>query len=104
MLLGSGQLKRAQVYPPALCKAICNGITKQRAHASQDICTIGSIEGGNWHCKLKVKKRTSWNNGFSLAFDDVNGKVLVPYMVRQARRDERLHFNDHNVYAKFPRK
>ena len=103
-------MKRAQVYPDELCKAICQGLKQQKLSDSHGMYMIGSIENDNLEQRMQDAKRSDEElHGEEedleeqfVAFDDVSGKELHPHLMRQARIDEIKYFKEHNVYTKVP--
>ena len=101
-------MKRAQVYPDELCKAICQGLKQQKLSDSHGMYMIGSIENDNLEQRMQDAKRSDEElHGKEedpeeqfVAFDDVSGKELHPHLMRQARIDEIKYFKEHNVYTK----
>ena len=58
MQLVNGRAKRAQVYPPELCKARCRGLTTQKERDTQGRYPIGIVEKPqdvHEECKEAVK-------------------------------------------------
>ena len=70
----SGRAAAAALYPPALCKAICRGLAKQRSY--DDSGLAGGQRFGRKELKAIVKK-----------LDKINGKI-----------DDIHKYNDDNAY------
>eukprot|EP00973_Karenia_brevis_P046741 6486121-Karenia_brevis.AAC.1 len=86
VILLSGRAKAAQVYPPALCRAICQGLLKQKEDDQRRRYVIGSLEAPQ--NKDEVKRRHEEARASArkahieeeeeaqYAIDDVSGRPL----------------------------
>ena len=98
--LMNGRARKAQVYPPALCRAICKGLKNQRAWDQQNSYLIGITEASDTvYQDCAEAKRTSKlaheedeKECHVVAYDDVTGAELDPRLVREARQAEMKYF------------
>lgn len=112
--LEGGRTRAAQIYPPELCKAICEGFKAQLeadrkgqfllAEIQQD----GNNNGGdmvNASRELKGRYETVVEDNseeMDTAWGDVSGAELNPAAVRAARAEEIEYVHKMNLYAKVP--
>ena len=43
-LKGGNRCSKAQVYPPALCRAICKGAAREREYRSRGLFAVGVVD------------------------------------------------------------
>ena len=91
ILLMGGRAKKAEIYPPKLCKAIIEGLVSQM---QED----GKIEKG---CIGTIMAIDALDD-YTQYWDDVSGEPLDPEGVHQARKEELVHVHRHQVYKKVP--
>ena len=96
----NGRAKAAEIYPPGLCRAMCEGFIEQLEadrkgqflFFNMNIDTItNSKQFMDEAKKIKEKHYTVEEDDqpqFEIAWDDVSGAELDPKVVRQARREE----------------
>ena len=84
----------AQVYPPALCKAILRGL---REHLEAE----GLIDE-NGHAAVCTDFVHNINDSTVEFYDDISGRKLNTDMVEAARREELAVFKAHDVYENVP--
>eukprot|EP00973_Karenia_brevis_P093559 12417904-Karenia_brevis.AAC.1 len=104
----SGRARKAQVYPPELCRAICAGIRDQKNYDGSGERLIGSFEVDRIS-KEDLKDMEKKSNGLHedhdqdmIAIDDVTGARLDIRLVREAREAEMKYFKKMGVYRKVP--
>ena len=116
-VLFGGRSKKAQVYPEALCEAICRGIKRQIELDKTRQFIIATLEAPDSRKEEKainamLNNRDAGNEPavcedqeaeLQQAWDDVSGKDLDPKMVRDARAEEMQHIKKTNLYTKVPR-
>ena len=112
--LESGRTKVAQVYPPELCRAICDGLELQlRAdrQAQFMIATVGTTENKSSTELTKeaneIKKRfqtveEDMDDQLEEVWDDVSGAQLDPNVVKLARQEEIGYIHKMKLYTKVP--
>ena len=92
----NGRAGHAQVYPRALCRAVCEGVASQKKIDScnlvmldvmslAEINDFGSDELHEVHSDME-------------AFDDVTNEPLLPKLVIKARAEELKYFDEMGVY------
>ena len=87
-----GRAKRAEIYPPKLCKAIIQGLIKQMI---QD----GRIVAGQIGAIMKDDEE---DYNYQQYWDELSGEPLDTEGVKNARKEEIQEFKRHNVYKKVP--
>eukprot|EP00973_Karenia_brevis_P025635 3536728-Karenia_brevis.AAC.1 len=106
----NGRARKAQVYPPELCRAICRGLKYQKEWDSRQEFMLGVIEP---HEQLHQEHKQAaeaaknaheddddeWYDG-TFAYDDVTGAPLDVKLVKAAREAEMRYFKTMNVYRK----
>ena len=100
VILVNEQAKAAQVYPPALCRAICSEFKEQLEADRQGTFLLANVDANginntkqliNEANRIKEKYRTfeeDQNEELEIAWDDVSGAELDRKAVRQARMEE----------------
>ncbi len=119
--------KKAQVYPPELCRTICRAIKAQKEEDKERSRVITIVEVGRDGDQKKVKelmnlarappmeedvpvKRCKSHEWYTTtvgemleeAWDDVTGEELDPEEVKKARAEEIEFFRNRRVYRKVP--
>lgn len=92
--LVSGGAAAAQVYPKALCRAICQGIVRQAQADAQELMSIdctGDIEINNLEHDA---------NDWMQYWDDLSGRQLDMNLTREARAEEIREVYRMGVYVK----
>eukprot|EP00973_Karenia_brevis_P017618 2418397-Karenia_brevis.AAC.1 len=106
--LMNGRARKAQVYPPELCKAMCRGIKEQKDHDAKREYLIGSFDvEQESHEQVKMAKMRADqihedHDEHMIAIDDVTGAKLDIKLVREAREAEMRYFKKMGVYRKVP--
>ena len=112
--LEGGRTRAAQVYPPELCKAICNGLSEQLQADRDGQFMLANVEASTTTSsgelkkaaeELKKKYRTveeDLDEQMEEAWDDVSGAQLDPKAVRAARGEEVDYIHKMNLYTKVP--
>ena len=123
-----GRARRAEEYPPALCRAICRGIQQQQLMDKSGMCCTLGLESSDLEqvlCRagcpshsidrqheddldddqlvkellaLRIK-----HGGQAWATDDLTGSILDPELVQKARALEMVYFRRMVVYTKVDR-
>ena len=102
-----GRAKRAQLYPRAFSRAVCDGIAAQkRLHSlglqHRELLSVTEM-------REAVRKLTGKSGSIEelhepepedVAFDDQSGSALDPSLVREARKAEIAYFKQMEVYEK----
>ena len=117
--LFSGVAKQAQVYPPGLCDAICQGLVQQIQMDQKGQFLIATLSLGDTEdktCQELIASvlptetngagpTTEEDNEAALmeAWDDVSGKELDPDKVTAARQEEVAYIHKTRLYTKVPR-
>ena len=104
--LMNGKAKRAQLYPRAFSKAVCEGIAAQKKLHSlglrqSPLMNVDEMDEAVTKLTGKVGHVEMLHED-EIAMDDQSGGELDPQLVRQARRSEIEYFKDMNVYCKVP--
>ena len=98
-LLG-GRARLAQVYPPALCRAILEGLKALMYHdgrlSFENTGTVIPADAPEGNL-LQL-----YSDELPARWDDVSGLPLDPTMVAQARAEELIGVHWHNVYEEVP--
>lgn len=123
-----GRAKLGQIYPRALCQAVCAGIAAQTKAerlravgmpilsleemsslalaAVEHEVTMGMVESGKRDFELQAKENPSQVLHEDVedwwAKDDVSGEALDPAKVKEARREELAYFRSMGVCEKVP--
>ena len=111
----SGVARKCQVYPPAFCRAVCEGTAAQkRLHVlgmrSEPLMSmeemISMVPKDAHHSKdpsrdLHEEDAEALPEG-TVAWDDQSGAWLQPELMAKARREEIAYFKAMNVYRKVP--
>jgi hypothetical protein len=100
-----GKAKRAQLYPRAFSRAVCEGIAAQkRLHSlglrSRPLLSFDEMDDAV--SKLTGAKGPAEALHEEMAFDDQSGAELIPAEVKKARKSEIEYFKSMNVYVKVP--
>ena len=116
--LFSGVSKQAQVYPPGLCDAICQGLKDQIEMDRTGrflLATVSLNDDDGDHqsvianmmqasdAKIGSTVEESQEEALMEAWDDVSGKELDPNKVVKARREEVEYIHKTRLYTKVPR-
>ena len=108
-----GRAKAAERYPPALCRAICRGLTKEVQNHVQHLNAVVEVsapvaktalanpEEFHESMEQEFRKLAEWNGGG--ACDDVTGMPLDRQKVQKARAEEIEYVRSKNVWTKIPR-
>ena len=114
VILRNGRATAAEVYPPGLCRAVCQGLIEyNEVHKLWQFSIAGVDKDGkgDGHLmnkgakQLKEQSQTvEGNNGdeLELAWDDVSGASLDPSAVRRARAEEVEYVRTMKLYTKVP--
>ena len=110
MALINGRPKMAQVYPPKICQAICEGL-RQQMKADQDgrflLATLKQSEGVHketQEMKKRFKTFEKEDNETTMqeVWDDVSGAELDLKLVKEARLEEIEYVKTMDFYTKVP--
>ena len=101
-----GKAKRAQLYPRAFSRAVCEGVAAQkRLHGlglqHNELMSVEAMRAA----VVTLTGKSGPADGLhedEVAFDDQSGAVLLPSLVREARKSEISYFRDMRVYDKVP--
>ena len=93
--------REAQIYPPALCQAVAEGIRAQKMIGETNLCglelrDLGIVDEDITPIDLQHDDEDQdliWE-----AWDDVTGKELKPALVKAARSEEMKYVSDMGVY------
>ena len=113
VVLEGGLTRKAQVYPKAFCKTICEAVAAEKRLRALGLVAWSLEDMELAIDSLQQDKRYGDNPGQELhedelsfdayvAQDDVSGEPLEPKLVKVARREEIQYFKDMNVYRKVP--
>ena len=112
VVLINGRAKAAQVYPPALCRAVCVGFIEQLEVDRKGQFIIANVSTNNNTKDLmeeaetiKARYKTIEEDDspdLEVAWDDVSGAELDPKAVRKARVEEIEYVRKMNLYTKVP--
>ena len=112
VVLINGGPKAAQVYPSALCKAVCQGIRQQIIVDGKGQLLLAQVDGEASSGELmKVAKELQSRckvveedeqEGLEEAWDDVSGAQPDPTAVRAARIEEVEYIHKMALYTKVP--
>ena len=112
VILINGRAKAAQVYPPEVCRAICQGLIEQieADRMGQFFIAEINLDGtgkGNQMMKeaesIKEKYKIveeDYDQQLETAWDDVSGSELDPQSVKKARAEEIEYVNKMKLYTK----
>lgn len=92
--LVSGRAAAAQVYPKALCRAMCQGIVRQAQADAQELMSLectGDVENNNVEHE-QIDMREYW--------DDLSGRQLDKNLTQEARAEEIREVHRMGVYVK----
>ena len=110
----SGRTRVAQIYPPELCRAICDGFRKQLEADRKGQLMFAELNNENVDNgksmreeaeKIKNKLPTADEDGeeeMMTAWDDVSGAELDPKAIRDARAEEIAYVRKMGLYTKVP--
>ena len=100
----SGKAKAAQVYPRAFCRTICEGIAAQKKleYLGMEARPLMSMEEMTKAAKSDEDKSPSAElhetyGDDVVAHDDLNGDVLDPFLMSDARKEEIRYFKEMGV-------
>ena len=114
VVLINGRAKAAQVYPPALCRAVCVGLNEQIEADRKGRFLIANINANGQDDskqmameKENLKKRykiveVDNDEELEMAWDDVSGAELDTKAVKQARIEEIEYVRKMSLYTKVP--
>ena len=119
-IMGGSRTKQAQIYPPDLCRAICNGAYREQQLRSNGIIPIGMVDISNYSQDAKdteayegtyeQEEEPEDDNAEAMQVhtggefrDAVTGKALPTHLVKKARAEEVAFFRSKPVYQKVPR-
>ena len=98
-------MRAAQRYPQNLCRAICEGLLRQKKDDLKCLYTLGQIHDALVGELEEARRRADelheaeeWHQ----AWDDVTGRELLPELVRRARHEEIAYFRKMKVCTKVP--
>ena len=103
-VLLNGRAKAAQVYPPALCRAVVAGFAEQ-LRADNDrinsfpVLPVPPAELPTFNLELLQVDGEDIDEGEWVAEDDVHGGSLPPDLVMEARRKEIKYIHSRKVYS-----
>ena len=116
--LMSGRARHAQIYPKALCQAVCLGIAAQKKADESELREVGMLDieemddvaknAYAMHSELgmdmvvpeEASASLHEKDGDMWATDDVTGEKLSPALVTEARAEEIKYFRSMGVYRK----
>ena len=114
VVLINGRAKRAEVYPPALCRAICNGLLEQMEADRKGQFLLAQVDNKEGQKsddlakeaeQFKQRYRTAEEEddpNLETAWDDVSGAELDPKEVKRARAEEVEYVRKMKLYTKVP--
>ena len=92
----NGRASHAQVYPRALCRAVCEGVAWQKKMDAKNLVAMDVMSVGELFDMGKDDLHEC--HGDAEAFDDVTNEPLRPELVIAARAEELKYFEDMEVY------
>ena len=99
----SGRASVAQVYPRALCKAVCRGAMQEAQLDMKRTHSAGCVDDGRSESETKEINSIELEAGDWLTFwDDMSGKVLDSGRTRKARQDDIERINKMGVWKMVP--
>ena len=95
VMLINGRARQAQVYPRALCRAICEGVSAQKKMDCRNRVLIDAMSMEELYAMGvdELHEDVEYE-----AFDDVSGEPLEPGLVKAAGKKEFKYFVDMGVY------
>ena len=93
--------KAAQRYPPALCRAVVEGVRSEKMRAETNMCEIEVDHMVDLAVVNEIEDSETRHEGYmnwAEAWDDVTGKALDPQEVGKARAKEMEYVRGMNVY------
>ena len=112
--LDGGKAKAAQIYPPGLCKAVCQGLIEQIAVDRQGQYLLMNMDYDDKQTSGEMKQAAKrleekydiveedQEEELEIAWDDVSGATLDPKQVRSARQEEVDYVKNMQLYEKVP--
>ena len=112
--LTGGLAKKCQVYPPAFCRAVCEGTAAQKRLHMLGIRSEPLMSMEEMVAVMPVDAQHSGDPSRDLheddetiprgtvAWDDQSGAWLKPELMAKARREEIAYFKDMGVHRKVP--
>ena len=101
--LVEGRASAAQVYPPALCRAVCRGIINQAKLDAQDMMSVQCHAGKDEiHALDEICAVEHEANDWRKYWDDLSGKELNWELTEAARKEEIECIHQMGVYVKVP--
>ena len=112
--LSDGRAKAAQIYPPGLCRALCQGLMEQIKIDRMGQFLIAQINltvtGASDQMKQEaesIRKRyktieEDQDEELEMAWDDVSGAQSNPEAIKKARMEEVQYVRKINLYTKVP--
>ena len=98
-LEGGKRCKRAQVYPRAFCRTVCEGVAAQKKHDSLNLSALVPMDVEElMEFGLDDLHDGNFDDYSWTATDDVSGEALDPKLLMAARREELKYFKDMSVY------
>ena len=92
----NGRASHAQVYPRALCRAVCEGVAWQKKMDAKNLVAMDVMSVGEM---FEIGKDDLHEcHGDAEAFDDVTNEPLRPDLVIKARAEELKYFEEMDVY------
>ena len=113
VVLNNGRATAAQIYPPALCRAVCQGLIEQLKVDRKGQFIIANVSSQDNDIKGMVKEAEMIKSKYKtieednsadleIAWDDVTGAELNPKDVRKARGEEIEYVRKMNLYTNVP--
>ena len=99
-LEGGKRCKRAQIYPRAFCRAVCEGVAAQKKHDSLNLVALEPMDVEElMDFGLDDLHDTNFDSYNWICTDDVSGDRLDPKLLMAARREEIKYFKDCLLYT-----
>ena len=90
-LEGGGHCRKAQEYPPQLCRDIAKAIFKQKEWRQRGLSLLASFDKSKREDD-KNPPEEDYHKALTEAWDDVDGKDLDLELVEKARAEEILYY------------
>ena len=114
VILINGRAKAAEIYPPVLCRAVCEGLVGQLGADRMGQFLIANVNtDGNIDTRKIMEEAKKLQKQYQtveeddqpqmeMVWDDVSGAELDPKVVRKAREEEIEYVRKMKLYTKVP--